>query len=456
MENGWDHIPPILAEDIASERRAHAAASIGPAAGTPAGPISAPAGPARPNWGHTMSADLPADARAAIRIPSVHQLVEVDRALHAFLMRDGYTCGMTSEQEDEFLPPFNRLADALRPIRPFMGSFAGWTPRVDRVLGVICESFDATARLWGWEKVADPEPERSAYITKREEWFSENRERPKLEAAMSIEAGCKGLECPPDIEALADEGRKRGYRPTMSPEQGRTMFPELHLAWVKSPRLGTAYPKIAREEKGRFEQAWIRLHALLDSLPPAAPPAGPPAAPSPSEEAAPSDPPEGEGPEPPGGPGRTPREDRQAARPEAASEQPAPLTEGEPTDPANRSETPIDLAGVGTGGTPRGDRQDAELDASVGKDPPPIDFIALVNALLFQGKPTQAALVRFMADKETATAEEIGERVHGNPQASDKAIGKNARETSDSLAGLEARLSFRFVSGTMFRRIAKE
>jgi hypothetical protein len=61
-----------------------------------------------------------------------------------------------------------------------------------------------------------------------------------------------------------------------------------------------------------------------------------------------------------------------------------------------------------------------------------------------------------MADKETATAEEIGEGVHGNSQASDKAIGKNARETNDSLAGLEARLSFRFASGTMFRRIAKE
>jgi hypothetical protein len=88
--------------------------------------------------------------------------------------------------------------------------------------------------------------------------------------------------------------------------------------------------------------------------------------------------------------------------------------------------------------------------------PPPIDFAALADALLFQGKPNQAALVRFMADKKTATAEEIGAGVHGNSKASDKAIGKNARETTDSLAGLGSRLSFRFVSGTMFRKIHEE
>ncbi len=87
---------------------------------------------------------------------------------------------------------------------------------------------------------------------------------------------------------------------------------------------------------------------------------------------------------------------------------------------------------------------------------PPIDFDALVNTLLEQGKPTQAALVRFMADRENATADEVGDKVHGNPEANDKAIGKNARETTDSLAGIRSRLSFRFVSGTMFRKIADE
>jgi hypothetical protein len=183
---------------------------------------------------------------------------------------------MTSKQEDEYLPLFIRLADALRPIRPLLGSFVGWTPRVQRYIEAICESFDATASLWGWERLADPEPARSAYIAERFEWFRENQERPRLEAALSWEAGCKGLECRPEVEVLADEGRERRYGPTMTPEEGRRTLRELHDAWVESPRLGTAYPKIAREEKDRFDQAWIRLNNLLQSLPPAASP--PPAA----------------------------------------------------------------------------------------------------------------------------------------------------------------------------------
>jgi hypothetical protein len=93
---------------------------------------------------------------------------------------------------------------------------------------------------------------------------------------MAIEGGCKGLECDPDIEALADEGRGRRYGPTTMPaDEGRRRLRELDAAWVKSPRLGTAYPKIDREDKDRLEQAWTRLHALLESLRPAAPPADP-------------------------------------------------------------------------------------------------------------------------------------------------------------------------------------
>jgi hypothetical protein len=66
----------------------------------------------------------------------------------------------------------------------------------------------------------------------------------------------------------------------MPPDEGKAKFPGLYIARVKSPRLGTAYPKIDREEKGRLGQASIRLNALLQSLPPATPTAGPPAAPA--------------------------------------------------------------------------------------------------------------------------------------------------------------------------------
>lgn len=105
---------------------------------------------------------------------------------------------------------------------------------------------------------------------------------------------------------------------------------------------------------------------------------------------------------------------------------------------------------------PRREQESAGPDASGSNSATPIDFNALVNALLEQGKPTQAALVRVMADRETATAEEIGDSVHGYSKAKDKTIAKNARETSDSLTKMGSRLSFRFASGTMFRRIDAE
>jgi hypothetical protein len=130
--------------------------------------------------------------------------------------------------------------------------------------------------------------------------------------------------------------------------------------------------------------------------------------------------------------------------------------EGEPTEPvaprpAAKSPPPP--------GAPV-ELPDLVLDQAASNTPgnkaPRIEFEGLADALLEQGKPTQAALVRFMADRKTATAEEVAANVHGNSKASDKAIGKNARETSDSLAEIGSRLSYRFIEGTMFRKIADE
>ena len=75
-----------------------------------------------------------------------------------------------------------------------------------QILEVICEAFDETSRRWGWEPLAAPEPARSAFLEDRRRWFEENLARPRYEAAIAWEAGCKGLECPVDIEAIADEG----------------------------------------------------------------------------------------------------------------------------------------------------------------------------------------------------------------------------------------------------------
>jgi hypothetical protein len=83
-----------------------------------------------------------------------------------------------------------------------------------------------------------------------------------------------------------------------------------------------------------------------------------------------------------------------------------------------------------------------------------IDFMALATALRKQGKNTQAELVEFMADKEEATAEEIAQHVHDQSEMSNSAIWNNAKRTTDSLAQLGSRLSFRFVSSRMYREIS--
>jgi hypothetical protein len=84
---------------------------------------------------------------------------------------------------------------------------------------------------------------------------------------------------------------------------------------------------------------------------------------------------------------------------------------------------------------------------------PPIDFRALVDALLFQGKTAQAALVRFMADKEAADVQDVGEAVHDDKATSDNTIMKNVQRTNLSLEMMASPLSFHSASGRVFRRI---
>src|SRR5271157_2000815 len=85
---------------------------------------------------------------------------------------------------------------------------------------------------------------------------------------------------------------------------------------------------------------------------------------------------------------------------------------------------------------------------------PSIDFQALATALRKESKSNQAKLVEYMADKEEATAEEIAEHVNGDSETSDRAMWNNAKRTTDSLAALNSRLSFRFASGRMYREIS--
>jgi hypothetical protein len=85
---------------------------------------------------------------------------------------------------------------------------------------------------------------------------------------------------------------------------------------------------------------------------------------------------------------------------------------------------------------------------------PEIDWDALVRGLELQGRPTRARLVAFMRSRETATGKDIAKFVHEDDDASSSAMWNNAKRTSDDLAIMGSRVSFRFVGGTMYRDIS--
>jgi hypothetical protein len=93
------------------------------------------------------------------------------------------------------------------------------------------------------------------------------------------------------------------------------------------------------------------------------------------------------------------------------------------------------------------------LEQTAAETHPLPDLRRLATTLRRQRKPIQAALLEFTADKEKAAAEEIAVNVHNDQETSDAAMRMNARRTNDSLVALGSRLSFRLVSGYMFREV---
>ena len=187
-----------------------------------------------------------------VRIPSEEQVRDVYESLWAFLLKNSLRCSAAFDQEDEFLPPFANLADTLRPVRPLIDANQGWPHPIGRGLRVIVEVFDEVTREWGWEILTEPD-ERRGQLESRKAWFRDEVERPLYEAALSWQAGCRGLECPPDIDHWAEEGRKFGFHPTMTPEEGQARFRPALERWHKVPRFGLCYPLIDDERKSTLD-----------------------------------------------------------------------------------------------------------------------------------------------------------------------------------------------------------
>jgi hypothetical protein len=245
--------------DIWIEDRKRANAQTSPAKAPPR-PAVAPAHQANPSLAEreTCGPD---------RIPSVDQLESVCHALRWFheQMKSGMT--PTSEQEKSVLPRFIDLADALRAIRPLMDRIEGWPTKAGRSLAQIIGAFDATARQWGWEPIADAEPMRSTFLDRCRKRVTGELERPMYEAALAISAGWDGPgHCPYDD--MADEARRRNMTVTMSLADGLATFEPARTRFNAEPHVGTSYPRLGEREYSEFVTALGALRACILEIAP--------------------------------------------------------------------------------------------------------------------------------------------------------------------------------------------
>lgn len=145
-----------------------------------------------------------------------------------------------------------------------MNSVNGWPPRVDRGLQTIVEAFDETAREWGWERLAGDVPERSAFLNERRAWVRENLAKPRFEAALSWQAGCRTPICP--VEDIADKGREEGFSPTMTAADGQAAFKDADMLWHRTPHLGRCYPTIGEPQERKLSEGWNAVDTALKTV----------------------------------------------------------------------------------------------------------------------------------------------------------------------------------------------
>jgi hypothetical protein len=152
----------------------------------------------------------------------------------------------------------------------------------------------------------------------------------------------------------------------------------------------------------------------------------------------------------PAGPAPPSRQDQQALPPPPPAG--SAVVSPPPVEPI-REDAPA--VGPGPKHQPPGDHEHVESSGDrTPPPPPPIDYRALVAALRKQKKGNPALLVEYMAERDEATAEEIGKHVHGDASAEDDAIRRNIERTNDALASLGSRLWFKFALGYVYREIS--
>jgi hypothetical protein len=204
------------------------------------------------------------------RIPEVDELDRLCQALHGFLEQNRFswvsaTSGvtLTSEQEKEILPHFERLADSVRQVRG--KEIQGWPTAIRRAIPRLVETFDGITRRWGWEGIAQPDPVRSTYLEQCRAWVKEGLERPMYEAALSVSKQWdRPGPCRHDDDA--DEARRRGMIVTMSLEEAlERVDPEIARC-RREPHFGKCYPRLEEQEEQALNQASWSLDRYLTEI----------------------------------------------------------------------------------------------------------------------------------------------------------------------------------------------
>ena len=183
-----------------------------------------------------------------------------------FLQKSRSSHGVTWMQEEDYLPNFGRLADALRPLRSIIEWPSNWPHKTGRALSVIVEGFDRITREWGWDRLAEAEPTRSAHAKERRDRFEREVMYPIYEAALSARPGYHGLACPGDVDRDADTGTRLGLRPTMNPEEGRERYLTVQQEGWQARRFGDCYPKVEEETYLALCKAFNLIDAALAEI----------------------------------------------------------------------------------------------------------------------------------------------------------------------------------------------
>jgi hypothetical protein len=216
-------------------------------------------------WGPSMPVDSSDDSLMSSEfIPSVDELVEVHRAFGA-LYKIINLYDNVDVQEERALPYIVRIADALRPVRPLVDRIEGWRTKIKRSIPLLIEWFDVLVSRWGWEGVVQPEPARSAYLAQCKDWVLESLERPICEAAVSADADRnKSTSC--KYDDWADEGRKRGIRPTMRLEEAEPAFDSAEARFYNELRIGRCYPEISDDEHRTLDRIFCTIDPCMKEV----------------------------------------------------------------------------------------------------------------------------------------------------------------------------------------------